>query len=149
MSVAMAGGIGATVGRVDGPDTNTNDQSMNTKALALDLDEDDEVEPQFHIFVCLAILVIGTTLLAFNTQFMTHSIQGLNEKAGVPRDFIGIILLPILGNGLIAVQSAIRDKMDATIQAALGKSLQTTLFVIPVLILVAWAMGGGRYECCL
>src|SRR5450432_2949714 len=78
--------------------------------------------------------------MAFNTQFMTNSIEGLTRDDGVPRDFIGLILLPILSNDITAIQFGIRDDMDFAIQAALGKSLQVTLVVTPVLVLLGWAM---------
>jgi Ca2+:H+ antiporter len=72
---------------------------------------------------------------------MTDSIQGLTEKAGVPRDFIGMVLLPILSNDAVAVQCASKDQMDLAIHSSLGKSIQTALVVAPVLVLVGWMIG--------
>jgi Ca2+:H+ antiporter len=143
--LAAAGGVVAAQGRSShiAYETNANDDIMRRDAwdqYAAQLREEQE-EPQMYFWVCIATLVIGTTILAFNTQFMTDSIDSLTTTAGVPRDFIGIILLPILSNDLAAIQMAIRDKMDVALQAALGKSLQTTLLVTPFLVLLAWIMG--------
>ncbi|KAK6593557.1 Vacuolar calcium ion transporter 1 [Botrytis cinerea] len=66
---------------------------------------------------------------------------GLTEKANVPRDFIGMIRLPILSNDVMAIQRASKDKMDIAIQSALGKNIQTALVVAPTLVLVGWIMG--------
>ncbi|KAI9647092.1 hypothetical protein NHQ30_005094 [Ciborinia camelliae] len=106
-----------------------------------DDEDEDENGLELHLYVCLGILIFGTAILAFNTQFMTDSIQGLTEKANVPRDFIGMILLPILSNDAMAIQCASKDQMDLAIQSALGKSIQTAMVVAPTLVIVGWGMG--------
>jgi hypothetical protein len=77
-SLVKAGGISAALGRaalVERPPYN--------ELLREDAYEDEEQEwPQLHVYVYLAVLVIETTILPFNTQFMTDSVQGLTEKAG-------------------------------------------------------------------
>jgi len=72
---------------------------------------------------------------------MKDNIQGLTEKAGLPRDFIGMVLLPILSNDAMTVQCATKDQMGLAIQSALGKSIQTALVVAPILVVVGWGMG--------
>jgi Ca2+:H+ antiporter len=144
--LAAAGGVGAAVGRPSNLpyDLNspTGDEIMDRSVFERVLHEQEEevTEPRLHIYVCIATLIIGTTILAFNTKFMTDSIEGLVANAGVPRDFIGIVLLPILSNDLSAIQLAAKDQMDVAIQAALGKSLQATLLVTPILVLVGWGL---------
>jgi len=137
--LAKAGGVGAGPGRAQLEDRVPNDELVNSGAF--DEDEEDEEWPQLHFLVCLGVLVIGTAILAFNTQFMTDSIQGLTEKAHVPKDFIGMILLPILSNDAMAINCAVKDQMDLAIQSALGKSLQTALVVAPILVVVGWGLG--------
>jgi Ca2+:H+ antiporter len=136
--LARAGGIAAAQGRVALADRALNDKLLRPDAFEAAFVES---EPRMHIYICFATLIIGTTILAFNTQFMTDSIQGLTEKAGVPKDFIGMILLPILAHDAMAVQCASKDQMDLAIQSALGKSIQTALVVAPVLVVVGWGMG--------
>jgi Ca2+:H+ antiporter len=142
--LVRAGGMAAGPGRpvLEGqPREGQPPDDELMRRIALEDQEDEPEWPQLHLYVCLAILVIGTTILAFNTQFMTDSTQGLTEKAGVPRDFIGMILLPILGNDAMAVQCASKDQMDLAIQSALGKSIQTALVVAPIQVVVGWGMG--------
>ncbi|HRE29207.1 MAG TPA: cation transporter, partial [Anaerolineales bacterium] len=58
--------------------------------------------------------------------------------------FIGIILVPLIGNvaeHLVAVQVAIKNQMDLSLEIALGSSLQIALFVAPVLVFVALLFG--------
>jgi Ca2+:H+ antiporter len=89
----------------------------------------------------LVTLIVGIALLAFHTQFLSNSIGGLMESAHISQTFIGIVLLPILGNDLVAIQSGFSDNMEIALLAALGKSCQVALLVIPCLILVGWGIG--------
>ena len=62
------------------------------------------------------------------------------ESAGLHKTFVGIILVPIIGNAAehsSAIIMAMKDKMNAAIEIALGSSLQIILFVIPVLTLLS------------
>jgi Ca2+:H+ antiporter len=102
-------------------------------------DENDEVK--LSIRTSIVVLVLGTAILAFNTQFMTDSISGIAEGAGaISLAFIGLVLIPMLSNDVTAFQNAAQDKMDIAIQCALGRSLQMTLLVIPGSVLIAWMM---------
>lgn len=138
--LVQAGGIAAGPGRITYEGRLGNSHEL-VASDAVDGEDEEAGWPQLHLYVCLAVLVIGTTILAFNTQFMTDSIQGLTEKAHVPQDFIGLILLPILSNDAMAINCAVKDQMDLAIQSALGKSLQTALVVAPILVVVGWGMG--------
>ncbi|KAH0538980.1 hypothetical protein FGG08_004495 [Glutinoglossum americanum] len=101
---------------------------------------DKEILPELSIVTTLLILVFGTTLLAFNTQFAVNSIDALSQKTKLSKTFIGFILLPILNNDIAPVKSATQDKMDRTLNLTLGKCLQTALFVTPVMVILGWIM---------
>lgn len=145
--VAFSGAVSAALGRPRLSDTEgpIQDELMQQDAFAQSVliaeEEDEEVEARLHLGVCFAVLIIGSAMMAFNSQFMTESIKGLTMDAGVPRDFIGLVLLPILSNDLAAIQLAMIDEMDLAIHAALGKSLQVTLVVTPILVIVGWGLG--------
>merc|ERR1712050_341788 len=62
----------------------------------------------------------------------------------VSKEFIGIILLPIIGNAAehyTAITVAMRNKMDLSLGVAAGSSCQMALLVTPFTVLVGWAMG--------
>jgi Ca2+:H+ antiporter len=53
-------------------------------------------------------------------------------------------LIPIIGNvaeHLVAVQVAIRNKMDLSVEIAVSSSLQIALFVAPLLVFVSLIFG--------
>lgn len=130
--IAMAGGVGAAHGRVNAADSPTGadqpDQLME-KNPKLDDDEQPE-EPQLHLFVAIATLVISTVIIALCAEFMVDSISALTANGAVSEEFVGLILLPIVGNAAehaTAVTVACKDKMDLAIGVAVGSSMQVAL----------------------
>ncbi len=63
---------------------------------------------------------------------------------GVSEFFIGIIVVPLVGNvaeHAVAVQTAIKNKMELSMAVSLGSSLQIALFVAPLLVFISLLMG--------
>ncbi|KAF4496794.1 Ca2+:H+ antiporter, partial [Fusarium agapanthi] len=107
-------------------------------------DEDEEEEPQLHFWVAIATLTIATVLIALCAEFMVDSIDAVTKTGGVSEEFVGLILLPIVGNAAehaTAVTVAIKDKMDLAIGVAVGSSMQVALFLIPLMVIIGWGMG--------
>jgi Ca2+:H+ antiporter len=68
----------------------------------------------------------------------------VSKALGFSEFFIGIILVPIIGNvaeHLVAVQAAIKNQMDLSLSIAMSSSLQIALFVAPILVFVSLLMG--------
>jgi Ca2+:H+ antiporter len=106
-------------------------------------DEEEEEEPQLTIYFAFGLLLISTILIAFCAEFMVDGIQVITNS-GVSVEFVGLILLPIVGNAAehyTAVTVAIKDKMDLAIGVAVGSSMQVSLFLIPFLVIVGWGKG--------
>jgi Ca2+:H+ antiporter len=63
---------------------------------------------------------------------------------GVSEFFLGIILIPIIGNAaehLVAVQFAGQNKMALSVEIAVSSSLQIALLVAPILVFLSLALG--------
>ncbi|KAI9206439.1 Sodium/calcium exchanger protein-domain-containing protein [Polychytrium aggregatum] len=110
-------------------------------------DEEEEDEPRLiTVFVAILILTITTVFIGFNAEFMVDSIDGdtgISKKWQLSETFIGLILIPIVGNAaehVTAVSSAMRNKMDLAISVSIGSCLQMALFVSPLLVIVGWAI---------
>lgn len=82
---------------------------------------------------------MGTTLLAFNTSFAVDSVDGLTQNH-VSQSFVGLILLPFLNNDLMPLKCALMEKLDLSIMASAGKSLQTCLLITPLIVIIAWIL---------
>jgi len=92
----------------------------------------------------LALLMISTAGVALLSEVMVDSISGLVEDWGVPHAFVGVVLLPLVGNVFehaSAIQLACADKAGSAVAVAVGSAAQATLIVAPASVLVAWALG--------
>ena len=58
--------------------------------------------------------------------------------------FVGLIVIPIIGNAAehsSAVMFALRNKLDVTLEIAIGSSTQIALFVAPALVFISLLVG--------
>ena len=89
-------------------------------------------------------LVIITVLVAVCAEYLVDSIDSIVETAHISRTFIGLILLPIVGNAaehVTACVVAYKNKMDLAIGVAIGSSMQIALLVTPSLVILGWIIG--------
>jgi Ca2+:H+ antiporter len=85
-----------------------------------DDDEEEEEEEEEEIarvsaLVATGGLLVATLLVAFFSEYLVDSIDGYCSSSGVSRTFVGLIILPIVGNAvehITAVNVAMKDKMD-------------------------------------
>jgi Ca2+:H+ antiporter len=88
----------------------------------------------------ISVLVVSTVLIAIESEFLVSGIEPITKSLGLSEFFVGIILIPIIGNAAehsTAIVMAMKNKMDVAIEIALGSSLQIILFVTPVLIFLS------------
>ncbi|KAF7136702.1 hypothetical protein CNMCM5793_006020 [Aspergillus hiratsukae] len=107
-------------------------------------EEDDEEQPQLSMWVAVLTLTISTVFVALCAEFMVGSIDAITASGGISKTFVGLILLPIVGNAAehaTAVTVAAKDKMDLAIGVAVGSSMQIALLVLPLIIVIGWCMG--------
>lgn len=103
-----------------------------------------EEEPQLHFGVAIATLTVSTIFIALCAEFMVDGIHAVTSQGGLSEEFVGLILLPIVGNAAehaTAMTVAIKDKMDLSLGVAIGSSMQVSLFIIPLLVIIGWGMG--------
>ena len=106
--------------------------------------EEEREEPQLSIWVAVLTLGISTVLVALNAEYLVDSINAITCGGGISKNFVGLILLPIVGNAAehaTAVTVAIKDKMDLAIGVAVGSSIQIALLVLPFTVVLGWIMG--------
>lgn len=88
----------------------------------------------------IIVLVVSTVIIAIESEFLVSGIESITETLGWSEFFVGIILIPIIGNAAehsTAVIMARKDKMDVALEIAIGSSLQIILFVAPILIFLS------------
>jgi Ca2+:H+ antiporter len=94
-----------------------------------------------NTFESIAVLSVVTVVVAFCADYLVGSIDSLVAETGLNKTFIGLILIPIVGNAaehVTAIIVAIKDKMDLAIAVAVGSSMQIALFLTPFLVVLGW-----------
>lgn len=116
---------------------------VNSQAKTQDGDDEDE-EPEISRTSAVLLLLGSTALVALCAEFMVDAIDGIvGGSSGVSETFVGLILLPIVGNAaehVTAVTVAMKNKMDLAIGVAIGSSIQIALFVTPLVVILGWIM---------
>jgi Ca2+:H+ antiporter len=104
----------------------------------------DEEEPTWSRRRAIGLLLLATAFVALESEFLVGSLDPAIESLGLSELFVGLILIPIIGNAAehsSAVLFALRDKVDITLEIAIGSSTQIALFVAPVLVFISLAVG--------
>mmetsp|Transcript_42349 Transcript_42349/g.99423 ORF Transcript_42349/g.99423 Transcript_42349/m.99423 type:complete len:490 (-) Transcript_42349:47-1516(-) len=125
-------------------------QLVTHRQTMSDLEEQDDDdgeggEDEGHLpFVkAVLLLLVATLLTAFSSELLVEAIAGVTERAHLNQHFIGMIILPIVGNACehaAAVRFAMHDKLGLSVSIAIGSSTQISLFVVPFAVLMGWAM---------
>ncbi|KAF5978336.1 Ca2+:H+ antiporter [Fusarium coicis] len=109
-----------------------------------DGEEVEPEEPTIGPIAAIAVLCVTTIFVTLCADYLVDSIDDLVKTSGISRGFIGLILIPIVGNAaehVTAVVVALRDKMDLAMGVAVGSSIQIALLVTPFLVIVGWIIG--------
>jgi Ca2+:H+ antiporter len=99
-----------------------------------------EADPELEMSRTAAVvmLLLSTGLVALCAEFLVDKIPALVENSAVSQAFIGLIILPIVGNAaehVTAVTVATKNKMDLAIGVSVGSSIQIGIFKIHCLSL--------------
>jgi Ca2+:H+ antiporter len=91
------------------------------------------------IALALAGIAVGVM-----SEILVGSIEEASEGIGLSPFFVGVIVVAIVGNAAehwVAIYFAMRNKMDLSVNIAIGSSAQIALFAAPVLVLVSFLVG--------
>ncbi len=94
----------------------------------------------------IAMLAVAGVAVGVMSEILVGSISAASQSLGLSEFFIGIIVVAIVGNAAehwVAVLVARKDKMDLSVNIAIGSSAQVALFVTPVLVLAGYFIGPG------
>jgi Ca2+:H+ antiporter len=73
-----------------------------------------------------------------------HTLEPAVAALGVSKLFVGMILIPIIGNlaeHIVGVTLAYKNKMDFSLITSLGSATQIALFAAPVLVFFSLVVG--------
>ncbi|PBK72363.1 calcium/proton exchanger [Armillaria solidipes] len=107
-----------------------------------DTGSETELEtPEMNLTVAISVLIAATGLTYLTAEALTDSLEGIGQTGSVSTEWLGLILLAIVGNAaehVTAVFVAYRNKIDLALAVSVGSCIQISLFVIPLLVLIGW-----------
>ncbi len=115
-----------------------------------DVTEDSEEElpnehaPSWSKGKSILYLILATVMVAFVSEWLVGTLESLTERFGLSELFVGAFLVAIIGNAAehsAAILLAMKNKIGAAVEIAVGSSLQIALFVAPVLIFASYFLG--------
>ena len=92
------------------------------------------------LWSAVVMLLAATIGIAWNSELLVGAIKPVTEQLGWSPVFIGLVIIPIVGNAAehsSAVFIALRDHVDLSMAIAAGSSIQVATFVAPLLVLVS------------
>ena len=101
---------------------------------------EDSALPARSLRQSILMLVISTLGVVWLSEALVRAAEGVISGLGVSEFFLGIILVPLIGNvaeHLVSVQMAVKNKMDLSTEIAVSSSLQIALFVAPLLVFIS------------
>lgn len=102
--------------------------------------EHELVYPKWSKTKSISILIIATLMVALESDMLVGNIEPMTIQLGLSTLFVGLIIIPIIGNAAehsTAVIMAMKNKMDIAIEISVGSSLQIILFIAPLLVLIS------------
>ena len=114
-----------------------------THAHLFRVPEHDET-PTWPMWLALAVLAGAAAVVAVESELLVGSLHPAIDSLHVPAVFVGLILIPIIGNAAehaSAVIFAIQRRLDVTLEIAVGSSTQVAMLIAPLLVFISLALG--------
>jgi Ca2+:H+ antiporter len=107
-------------------------------------DDDEEEAAKWSLRKGVIIMTAAAVSVAVMSEVLVSTVEGAAKQYGLGEAFIGIILIPILGNvaeHASAVIMAYKGKINISIEVAIGSSMQIALFVTPLMVIWSAIVG--------
>jgi Ca2+:H+ antiporter len=105
---------------------------------------DDHGKPVWSRNRSIVYFILATVLVGFVSEWLVGTLDQFSAKFGFSELFVGAFVIAIIGNAAehsAAVLMALKNKMGAAVEIAVGSSLQIALFVAPLLVIISFFMG--------
>jgi Ca2+:H+ antiporter len=100
--------------------------------------------PTWSVRRAALVLAAATAGVAIESELLVHAATEATRTLGLTQTFLGLIVVPIIGNAAehaTAVVVAKKGKMDLALQIASGSSTQVALLVAPILVFAGVLLG--------
>ena len=104
----------------------------------------DAAKEKLTFTECVVAIVASLAFVTLLADFLVERIEVIVHDGGVPDQFLGLILLPLVEKAaehLTAIDEAWDGQANFALYHCLGPSIQTALFNGPLVVVIGWFMG--------
>lgn len=126
-------------------------QTVRHRDYFLPEDEDGEDNPREHAeppgnrdaLLSLAMLLLSLVAVVLSAKSISPTIEALLEAAGAPAATLGILIAAIvlLPEGVAAVRAAIHNRLQTSLNLAVGSAIASIGLTVPTVAVVSLVMG--------
>jgi Ca2+:H+ antiporter len=101
-------------------------------------------QPEWSRAFATGVLLSAALLVGLESELLVSALHPALQALQLSPIFVGLILIPIIGNAAehaSAVFFAMRDKLDVTLEIAVGSSTQVALFIAPAMVFISLMIG--------
>ena len=101
-------------------------------------------QPEWSRRLAIGVLLGAALLVGLESELLVSALDPALHTLAISPIFVGLIVIPVIGNAAehaAAVFFAIRDKLDVTLEIAVGSSTQVALFVAPAMVFISLLLG--------
>ena len=106
--------------------------------------EDEGGAPKWSRGRAVTLLLAAALVVGLESEFLVSSLEPALHTLHLPTLFVGLILIPVIGNAAehsSAVLFALKNRMNITLEIAIGSSSQVALFVAPAVVFLSLVLG--------
>jgi Ca2+:H+ antiporter len=107
-------------------------------------ESEEHMDEPWTVRKAVVTLALAGVAVGVMSEILVGSISEASQTIGLSEFFVGLIVVAIVGNAAehwVAIYFAARDKMDLSVNIAIGSSAQIALFAAPVLVLISFVVG--------
>lgn len=107
-------------------------------------EEDKSKKISKELIQNIVFLIIIIFLIYTFSEKLISNIKYIVDNFKISQGFIGFILIPLMGNIgeiMASIICALDNKINTSLEIAIGSSMQITLFVTPLLVIFSYCLG--------
>jgi Ca2+:H+ antiporter len=96
----------------------------------------------------VAVLLVCAGAAVLVSDWFVEALEPAIDTLGITQTFAGLVVVAIAGNAIenvVGIRLAAAGKAELAISVMLTSALQVAVVIVPVLVLVSFAMGGAAF----
>ncbi|MFB5191057.1 calcium/proton exchanger [Alicyclobacillus fastidiosus] len=107
-------------------------------------DAEEHGDVKYRLLPAIILLLVATVLVSIESDWLVGNVKSIAQGLGWSEVFIGVVVVAVIGNAAehaSAVWMAWKNRMDLSLEIAVGSTLQVAMFIAPVLFFTSLAIG--------